>query len=139
MRRLFSLRTTRVASVVKAFVGAHPGAAVRVDLKPEVRPVEVWCTNRLLKSARDFSLAHNEVELLGFHDGYKNMWAHESTQALLDNLVSQRLTRYTVTPESEGRSLREQAASKAGNVIAIVLVFAIVLVLVLAWGVGRGG
>jgi|SRR6187455_2832264 len=101
MRQLFSLRTTRVSGVVKAFVSAHPGAAVKVDLKPEVRPIEVWCTNQLLKSARDFSLTYNEVELLGFHDGYKNMWAHESTRSLLDSLVSQRLTRYTVTQQKE--------------------------------------
>ncbi len=105
MGRLFFLRTTRVASVVKAFVVAHPDAAVKVDLKPEVRAIDAWCTNQRLKSARDFSLTHNEVELLGFHDGYKNMWAHESTQPLLDSLVSQRVTRYTVTRQSEGRGL----------------------------------
>ena len=35
--------------------------------------------------------------------------------------------------------IREQVPSKTGNVIAIILVFAIVFVLLLAWGVGHGG
>ena len=103
--RLLWLKTTRVSQLVNAFVAAYPGATILIDHAPETRPAAIWCTNRVLKAARDFSLTSDGVEILAFHDGCRNTWAHESARPLLDQLVSQRLTRYSVEQREPERGL----------------------------------
>jgi hypothetical protein len=76
---------------------AYPDAEVRVDGAREDRTADAWCTNRHLKTAHNFSLSLDRVALLGFHDGYENMWADQRTRPLLDSLASQRVLRYRAT------------------------------------------
>ena len=89
------LQTTRVSAVVAAFVTHYVPAEVRLDKSPVSGAQQTWCTNKQLKRARDLSLVHNGVEMLGFHDGPRNMWAHESTRSFVEQLREQKLLRFS--------------------------------------------
>lgn len=89
------LHTKRYSAVVRKFLERYPGH-VEVDRKPVHEPVEAWCTNNRLYRAVNFSLVHNGLEVLGFHDGPSNMWAHESATPFVEQLARERLLRFTV-------------------------------------------
>lgn len=89
------LRTTRVSAVIAAFVARYAPAEVKLDKAPVSGAQETWCTNSQLKRARDLSLVHNGVEVLGFHDGPRNMWAHESVRPFVEELRERKLLRFS--------------------------------------------
>ena len=94
---MIDLKTTRYSTVVAAFVERYPDAEARLDKRRVAGPVASWCTNAALREAVDFSLTLGDDELLGFHDGPRNMWASSEALPLVDELASQRVLRYRVS------------------------------------------
>lgn len=85
--------------MVGAFVDQYQPASIELDKRPISEPKDEWCTNNRLRTARDFSMTHNSIEILGFHDGPSNMWAHESTLAFVEELKAKKMLRYSVTQQ----------------------------------------
>jgi hypothetical protein len=100
---MLTIDTTRFSMVVAAFVKAYPSAVAYLDKVAQTDSLERWCTNERLKSAIDFSLAEAGVELLGFHDGPRNMWASDSAMPVVVALADQSVLRYTkAIPRNRG-------------------------------------
>ncbi len=91
---MLTIDTTRFSTVVAYFVKAYPHAVPYLDKVAQTESLELWCTNERLKSAINFSLAEAGIELLGFHDGPRNMWASDSTLALVEALAGEAVLRY---------------------------------------------
>jgi hypothetical protein len=94
---MIDLKTTRYSTVVAAFVERYPDAEARLDKRRVAGPVASWCTNAALREAVDFSLTLGDDELLGFHDGPRNMWASSEALPLVGELASRRVLRYRVS------------------------------------------
>jgi len=90
---LVSIETTRYSAVAREFVERYPGI-IQIDRKVVQEPLDSWCTNQRLCDSIDFSLVHRGLEVLGFHDGPRNMWAHESTLPLVQQLAHERFLRF---------------------------------------------
>jgi hypothetical protein len=93
-----SIHTTRYSKVVRAFVERYPDAEVTLDKKQILVGEALWCKNAVLLNAIDFSICRGNVELLSFHDGPQNMWAHTETLPLVKELAAQKILRYTEQP-----------------------------------------
>lgn len=102
---LLWLRTSRLSAVILAFLEHYPGSEIRLENTPVNEPQGKWCTNRRLKATLDFSLKHDGIELLAFHDGPDNMWVHESTRLFVEQLASQRLLRFSMEHRESKRDL----------------------------------
>ena len=87
------IETTRYAEVVRAFAAAFPNAVAQLDRKTPAGGISKWCTNANLKATNNFSLIHNGIEVLGFHDGPQNMWASDETLHLLNELAARKVLR----------------------------------------------
>ena len=95
---LVSIQTTRHSAIVRKFLERYPGS-VKINRKVVQEPPDAWCTNKRLYNSIDFALVHGGVEVLGFHDGPRNMWAHETTLPLVEQLARERMLRFTVVRE----------------------------------------
>ncbi|MDO4769773.1 MAG: hypothetical protein Q4A11_05335 [Brachymonas sp.] len=93
---MIAIHTTRCSAVVAAFVQRYPQAVARLDKQIQTAELSTWCTNRVLRSAIDFTLVHNKVELLGFHDEPRHMWAAMETLALVEELAARKMLRFEV-------------------------------------------
>jgi len=93
---MLTIETTRYSAVVAAFVERYPSAVPLLDKRHVTAPIDKWCTNANLKSAIDFSLQQESVELLGFHDGPRNMWASADALPLVEELASRSVLRFSV-------------------------------------------
>ncbi len=98
---MVTIETTRFSTVVAAFVERYPDAVAKLDKRTQTSSVGQWCTNAVLLRAINFSLRRGRNELLGFHDGPRNMWASSETLALVDELAAKRVLRFSV---AEARS-----------------------------------
>jgi hypothetical protein len=102
--------TTRYSKVVRAFLNRYPHAVVRLDnLETSTSPDE-WCTNRKLKSLRDFSLAIGDQVILSFHDHPDELMAAEEQLEFVQELRSQKLIRFSIL--REGKSLLQRLMDK---------------------------
>lgn len=90
---LVSLRTKRYSAVVRRFYERYPGA-VKINHKVVQEPLDVWCTNKRLYNSINFCLVHGGLEVLGFHDGPRNLWAHQSTLPLVQQLAHEHVLRF---------------------------------------------
>ena len=105
---MIDLKTTRYSTVVAAFVERYPDAEARLDKRRVAGPVASWCTNAALREALDFSLTLGDDELLGFHDGPRNMWASSEALPLVDDTcvpTRPAVPRFAVQPAVAGRAL----------------------------------
>jgi hypothetical protein len=93
--KLLWLRTTRISAVVLAFLERYPECEIKLDGVKMKKPVSEWCTNRRLKSALEFSLCREGVEILVFHDGPTNLWAHEAYKPFVEELHKRKLLRFS--------------------------------------------
>ena len=93
---MLNIDTTRYSTVIKAFMDRYPEAIARLDKHSQTGPVGQWCTNASLLSAINFSLRLDNTELLGFHDGPRNMWASADTLTLVEELAVRRVLRFQV-------------------------------------------
>lgn len=91
---MFSIETTRYSHVIQAFLAAFPDARAYLDKREQTTASGNWATNKALLGAIDFSLVLNDVELLAFHDGPKNMWASTEAQSVIESLAEQKVLRY---------------------------------------------
>lgn len=91
---MIAIHTTRYSAVVAAFVQRYPQATARLDQQIQTAALATWCTNRTLRSAIDFTLVHNKIELLGFHDGPRHMWAAMEALALVEELAARKMLRF---------------------------------------------
>ena len=91
---LVSIETKRHSAVARKFFERYPGI-VQINRKVVQEPLDIWCTNQRLYNSIDFSLNHDGLEVLGFHDGPSNMWAHESTLPLVQQLAHERFLRFS--------------------------------------------
>lgn len=98
---MVTIDTTRFSTVVAAFLERYPDAVAKLDKRTQASPIGQWCTNAALLRAINFSLSRGRVELLGFHDGPRNMWAAIETLPLVEELAAQRVLRFKV---AEARS-----------------------------------
>jgi hypothetical protein len=96
---LITIETTRYSVVVRKFLEHYPGE-VKLDRAPVQEPSQTWCVNRRLQAAINFSLQHGGIEVLGFHDGPSNMWAHQSALPFVQQLAQEHLLRYSVSPSA---------------------------------------
>jgi hypothetical protein len=92
-RQLQVVETTRYAEVVRAFAVRYPNALAKLDGVPQPGSSSQWCTNAKLKAANDFSLKEGDLEILGFHDGPRNMWAPDEALGLLNELAARKVLR----------------------------------------------
>lgn len=93
---MVTIDTTRFSTVIAAFVERYPDAVAKLDKRKQASSVGQWCTNVALLRAINFSLTRGGVELLGFHDGPRNMWASIETLPLVEELAAQRVLRFKV-------------------------------------------
>ncbi|WP_056914137.1 hypothetical protein [Pelomonas sp. Root662] len=91
---MISIETTRYSTVVAAFAERYPLAIALLDKRAQARPISQWCTNAKLLGAINFSLRDGKAELLGFHDGPRNMWASADALALVEELAAKHVLRF---------------------------------------------
>jgi hypothetical protein len=104
---MLTIDTTRFSTVVAAFVKSYPAAVAHLDDVAQTDSLEHWCSNERLKSAINFSLTESGVELLGFHDGPRNMWASDSALAVVEALAGEAILRYSrAVPRNHGMLAR---------------------------------
>ena len=101
---LISIDTTRYSAVVSAFAASFPQAVVMLDNKVQTNPVLLWCTNARLHGAVNLSMHDGETELLGFHDGPRNMWASTKALELVEKLAEQKILRFSVSQTKPTRA-----------------------------------
>ena len=94
---MVTIETTRYSAVVTAFVAYYPNAVATLDRQPQTGPVTQWCTNASLSRAIDFCLRDGDIELLGFHDGPRNMWASSEVLGLVEELAAKRVLRFKIS------------------------------------------
>ena len=114
---MLTIETTRFSAVVKAFVGQFPAAEVKLDGKIQSGPLESWCTNEKLKAAINLSLVNNGNEILGFHDGPRNMWASKDVLPLVTTLAEEKVLRFEEARYRQGL----MQTSKPFFVMAVIL------------------
>ena len=95
---MLTIDTTRYSKVVAAFLERYPEAVPTLDKRRPTGLPSSWCTNAALLKAVDFSLRQGHVELLGFHDGPRTMWASSEALPLVEELAAQHVLRFTVAP-----------------------------------------
>jgi hypothetical protein len=93
---VITIDTTRFSAVVSEFLRRYPNAVAKLDKVPQTAALGEWCTNARLAAAIDFSLVEGSEEILGFHDGPRNMWATDSTLPLVESLAERKLLRFRV-------------------------------------------
>ena len=93
---MLTINTTRYSAVVAAFVAAYPKAVPVLDRRVQSGAAADWCTNARLTGAVNFSLSESGLELLGFHDGPRNMWASDTALPLVERLAAEKLLRFVV-------------------------------------------
>ena len=94
---MVTIETTRYSAVVSAFVAYYPNAVATLNKQPQTGPVTQWCTNASLSRAKDFCLREGDIELLGFHDGPRNMWASSEVLGLVEELAAKRVLRFKLS------------------------------------------
>lgn len=91
---MLTIETTRYSTVVAAFIDRFPDAQASLNKRRVNGPCSVWATNKALLGAVDLSIRQGSTELLGFHDGPRNMWASDVTVDLVQELASAGVLRY---------------------------------------------
>ena len=95
---MLTIETTRYSKVVAAFLERYPEAVPTLDKRSPAGRPSSWCTNAALLKAVDFSLRKGGVELLGFHDSPRTMWASAEALPLVEELAAQHILRYAAAP-----------------------------------------
>jgi len=98
---LVAIDTKHYSKVVRAFLNRFPGALVRLDKKTVDSDLEEWCTNRNLKSLRDFSVSLGDREILSFHDAPDKMMASEDQLSFIEDLAAQKMLRFRILHEQQ--------------------------------------
>lgn len=93
--------TTRYSKVVRAFLDRYPSAVARLNKRSADGPPTEWCTNRVLKPLRDFSLSAGDRVVLSFHDTPRDLWAPEDQLDLVQQLEGQKICRFKLLKEKD--------------------------------------
>lgn len=60
-----------------------------------------WCTNTKIRATHDFALWQGEVQLFGFHDSPRQLWAACSELPFVETLQREHIIRYEILEQKQ--------------------------------------
>ena len=102
MAKLISIETTRYSEFFRRLLCEYAESVTLEIGKDSYSSADVprllseWCTNQEICGTRHFRLLRGDVELFGFHDHPRELWAATSELPFVEQLHSDAVVTYRV-------------------------------------------